>query len=210
MWHAPATLPFLPKCAGDFPDGPRPLSSHQFSPLGDLPCWVFEVLTLGVVVVRGCQKVSGLVVRTDPRAWDRATVEEGKPTVVVMGSPAAFRVTCPSLRRGPEEIEILQCTQRRRSPRATRGGFAHDSGSCSQLSAYHNCGRSGITTECPCLRKFPHPGHENPEKGKGRGFGAVLFASTFQDLLPIIRILAGVLDHSGCLATNSTVLLNSV
>lgn len=90
----PRRSPFSSEVCGDFPDGPRPLSSHQFSPLGDLPRWDFEVLTLGVV---GCQKVSGLVVRTDPRAWNRATLEGGKPAVRG-ASPAAFRVTCPSSR----------------------------------------------------------------------------------------------------------------
>lgn len=58
---APRRSPFSSEVCGDFPDGPRPLSSHQFSPLGDLPRWDFEVLTLGVVVVGGgVRKYQGL------------------------------------------------------------------------------------------------------------------------------------------------------
>lgn len=44
----PRRSPFSSEVCGDFPDGPRPLSSHQFSPLGDPPRWNFEVLTLRV------------------------------------------------------------------------------------------------------------------------------------------------------------------
>lgn len=124
----PHSSPFSSQVCGDVPDSLRPLSSHQFSPLGDLPSWDFEILTLGggggdgvSESIRGCGPHC-----PPPRAWDRATLEDGKKTVVVVGSPAACRVTCPSPRRGPEEIEILPCTQRQRSPYATTGGFARD------------------------------------------------------------------------------------
>lgn len=120
----PRRSPFSSEVYGDFPDGPRPLSSHQFSPLGDLPRWDFEVLMLGVVV-GSVRKYQGLWSARTPAPGMVQHWKRGKPAVRG-ASPATFRVTCPSPRRGPEEIEILRCTQRRRSPRATRGGFARD------------------------------------------------------------------------------------
>lgn len=128
--------------AGTVLCGPPPSLSLFFRSVRGLPRWPSATFFPSIQSLRGpatlglrgshawggggeCQKVSGLVVRTDPRAWDRATLEAGKPAVRG-ASPATFRVTCPSPRRGPEEIEILRCTQRRRSPRATRGGFARD------------------------------------------------------------------------------------
>lgn len=90
----PRRSPFSSEVCGDFPDGPRPLSSHQFSPLGDLPRWDFEVLTLGVVGVSESIRACG---PHGPPRLESCNTGRGE-TGGEGASPAAFRVTCPSSR----------------------------------------------------------------------------------------------------------------
>lgn len=101
-----------------------------------------------------CQKVSEFRVRTDARAWVRAALEGAVGGGG--GSPTGFRVT-----RGPEEMGIVRCTQRRRSPRARARPVVTlraTRGPCGPLCARRNCGRSRGAAESPYLQKFPRPG----------------------------------------------------
>lgn len=138
---------------GYFPEGPRPLSSHQLSPLEDPEPWDFEVLTLGVGE-GGDQKVSECAVRASPLTWARAAVGGGVGVLQQWVSPLwlpCHLSTPGTQRKGNREVHTKGQGARARPQMALR----LTRGTCSRARPAERApegGRSLVATETPHLQ----------------------------------------------------------